>query len=139
MNYYCCQLMKWYFILYLHFSLFVLIDESIYHPVFLVASIIFGCYIISYAEFQSCLLTPFKCIVLVLKPYIILYVFSFDRSYWSRTLSSMICTLAVSNIIIIWPYMYICYVMLCYVAIYMLVIIWPYLYIANYYKMLALS
>ena len=49
-------------------------------PEFLEASVIrvWLC-IISYAEFQSCLLTPFKGVILVLKPYIVLHVFIYDR------------------------------------------------------------
>ena len=50
--------------------------ESIYLPLFLVASIVFCFCIIGNAEFQSqCLLTPFKGFILALKPYIILYMF----------------------------------------------------------------
>ena len=43
-----------------------------YLPVFLGPSVILGFCIISYEEFQSCLLTPFKGVTLVLKPYIVL-------------------------------------------------------------------
>ena len=66
------------------FALLALVGKTIYLPVLLVASVKFGFCIINYAEFQSCLLTPFKGVILVLKSKIILYAFIFDRSYWSR-------------------------------------------------------
>ena len=64
------------------------IRQTTHHPVFLAAGGIFG-FCISNEEFQSCLLTPFKDVILVVKPYIILYVFIFDRLYRSRILSSI--------------------------------------------------
>ena len=54
------------------FSFLALVDKTIHLPVSLITSIIFGFCTISYAEFQSCLLIPFKGIILV-KPYITLY------------------------------------------------------------------
>ena len=76
------------------FSFLALVDKTTHLPEFLVASIVFGFCIISYAEFQSCLLTPFISVLQILKPHIALYTFIFNRPYWSRTLSSILCTLA---------------------------------------------
>ena len=60
---YCCHWFReWHFIPHL-FSFLVLVDKTIYLPVFSVASIIFGFCIISYAEFQSCVLKPFKGVI----------------------------------------------------------------------------
>ena len=92
-----CQFREWYFILHLCFSFFALVDKAIHLllHVFLVASAIFGFCIISYTELQSCLLThtPFIGVTLVLNPYIVLYMFIFDRPYCSRILPLILCTL----------------------------------------------
>ena len=53
------QFKEWYFILHLYFLFLALVDKIIHHSVFLVANFIFGFCIIGYAEFQSCLSTPF--------------------------------------------------------------------------------
>ena len=68
---------EWYFILHLR----VCFLHWWTKPSIFVASVIFGFCMISYADFQPCLLTHFKGVILVLKPYIILYVFIFDREY----------------------------------------------------------
>ena len=65
------QFREWCLISHLHFLFLALVDKTIHLLVFLVDSIIFGFCVISFAEFQSCLLTPFQGVVLVLKPYII--------------------------------------------------------------------
>ena len=67
--------------------------RQIHLSVFIVSSITFGFCIISYEEFKSCLLTPFKGFMLVLKPYIVFFAFIFEKSYWIRILSSILCTL----------------------------------------------
>ena len=81
-NYCCCMPIQG---IILHsatsFSFLALVNKTIDLPVFLVASVIFGFCIISYAEFQSCLLIPFKGIILVLKPCIVLDMFIFNRPY----------------------------------------------------------
>ena len=68
---------EWCFILQPRFSFFVPVDKTIYLPVFLVPTQVkLGFCITSYAEFQSDLLTLLKGVILVVKPYIILYVFT---------------------------------------------------------------
>ena len=52
-----------------------LVDKAIHLTVFLAVNVISGFCIISYAGFQSCLLIPFKGVILMLKPYIVLYTF----------------------------------------------------------------
>ena len=53
----CECLLEWFVPL---FSFLTLVDKTIHLPVFLVANVIFGFYVISYAECQSCLLTPLQ-------------------------------------------------------------------------------
>ena len=108
-----------------HSTLFLsiaLVDRTIHLSVFTVSSIIFGFCIISYAEFKSCLLTPFKGFILVLKPYIVFFAFIFEKWYWIRILSSILCTLGTMYVyiyirtyicrcpaeFIIHSYMYVC-------------------------------
>ena len=98
-NYCCCCMPIQGIILHsaTSFSFLALVNKTIDLPVFLVASVIFGFCVISCTEFQSCLLTSFKGVILVLKPYIVLYVFIFDRPYHSSILSPILCTLDVAN------------------------------------------
>ena len=89
----CAWVQEWYFIPHFRFSFLAVVDKAIHLTVLLIASIIFGFCIISYTELKSHLLTSFKSVVLVLKPYIIVYTFIFDRTYCDRILSPILCTL----------------------------------------------
>ena len=84
------QFRECYFILHFCFLFLALVGKTIDLPVFLVASVTFSFCVISHVEFQSCSLTHVKVVILVLKPYILLYEFIFDRPYYSRILY---CTL----------------------------------------------
>ena len=89
----CCQFKEGYFILPVNLFLFlVLVDNIIHLPVYLVASTIFNFGAIRNSNLVHCL-TPFEGVILVVKPYIVLYAFIFDTSYWIKILTSILCTL----------------------------------------------